>query len=367
MSDSPNQVVSGPPRLTVAVLGDEAKVFGPGVDAVVTGTTTHPLIACLAMAWPRFLRRWEIAERIDWSPSDEAFQKQISRLRALGIPIETKREHGYRLDAVELDVDMSDFVSLATSALDRRTADAALKALEHWAGELPSGVAQSPLFQEVIDLRQEMRALATLRPKRVLVVEDRLGAAIDQGLREGYNGEIEVLVADSYEQFVEVEDELETFDIVLVDFHLGGNDDQFLGLTVADRIKGGGTVVPVIGMSYARPGAKDDVYTALKHDLWAFVAKASSADTNAVSDIVSMALSFLNTESTMIDHYAQRTEALANRARRRIQSERATPEERKVQTTKVEKDLGNLRDALGRRDIRRLRRLAVEFYEHWCR
>ncbi|MFE5410186.1 hypothetical protein [Microbacterium sp. NPDC056569] len=367
MSGLPEPVAGGPRALTVVVLGGEARVTGPGINAVTTGDIAHLLVACLASAWPEFLRRWEITERLGWSPSDEALQKQISRLRAQHIPIETKRDRGYRLEASGIDLDITRFTSLAGEARDSRSAEGARASLDLWSGDLPTGVARSPLLLDVVDLKEEMRSLAALRPKRALVVEDLLGPELAQGLRGGYRGEIEVLVADSFEQFLEVEEELETFDVVLVDFHLGGNDDQFLGLTVADRIKSSATVVPVLGMSWARPGRRDDEHTSLKYDLWAFVAKGSSSDTSAVDEIVSTAIGFLNSQSLMLDHYAQRNEALARRARLRIASERATAAERKAQSSRMEREFGYLVDALARRELRRLRRLSSEFYEQWCR
>lgn len=367
MSGLSEPVAEGQRALTVVVLASEARVIGPGIDAVTSGDIPHLLVACLASAWPEFVRRWEITERVGWSPTDGTLQKQISRLRAQHIPIETKRDRGYRLDASGIELDITQFASLAWDARESRSAEGARASLDLWSGDLPASVAQSPMFLDVVELKEEMRSLAALRPKRALVVEDLLGPELAQGLRDEYRGEIEVLVADSFEQFLEIEGDLETFDIVLVDFHLGGNDDQFLGLTVADRIRRSATVVPVLGMSWARPGRRDDEHTSLKHDLWGFVAKGSSSDTSAVDEIVSTAIGFLNSESLRLDHYAQRNEALARRARLRIASERTTATGREAQCSRMERELGYLVDALTRRDLRRLRRLSSEFYEQWCR
>lgn len=77
MSGLPRPEDEGLRLLEVLVLGGEAKVVGPGVNAAITGDISHALIACLASAWPDYLRRWEIAERIDWSPSEEALQKHV--------------------------------------------------------------------------------------------------------------------------------------------------------------------------------------------------------------------------------------------------------------------------------------------------
>lgn len=366
---APRPVPIGP---RISVLGAAAVESGFGT-ATVTGRDAHPLLALLAMTYPRPVTVRDVIREIETETGQTltagTFRTRISRLnKALarsGMAVEKAEVEGaYRLSAEPSWVDAVEFERLGSAAEASRKAEHAREALMLWSGDIPAGAAHAPLLARLADLRVRLEPIAQAKTKRVLVVEDVAGAMIKRRLRERYLGDITIVVESDAAKVLEylAREDTEDFDLVLLDFHLTQGDEAFQGYEVGAAIRDGDALTPVLGMSYHRSDVHNDTVISLIYDFWDVMPKRSAAGAESLDAIVSRALRLLDAGTAQIHrHYRDRVHTLIECARDEIYSQGNDAS----RLTSMEAAAASLRAVAEKGTLDNLRIACREFAKRW--
>jgi hypothetical protein len=315
---------------SVTVLGPEAVVESEFGRLTVSGATSHAFIAMLASSGEKAVRYRDLV--VGAEAKEGGLAKMAQRLKEdAKLPIRNVKGIGYVLKPAPRSSDLARFLIEGGLALHARNRDRAVESLALWSGDLAPATARRAVFARAIQLRQELRALEARRPKRVLIVEDVYGADIDRKLRLRYDGDLEVVVAASYgdfEMIARTEGALESFHLILLDFHLSDGDERSQGLDAASVIHARPRVIaPVLGISYRRPDVPDE-QTLVDYGLWDIILKSAPGDVDALDLLATIAASYLVLPDNLArNFYEERIGLLRRRARGRLMIDGGTPKE----------------------------------------
>ncbi|MGV9364246.1 hypothetical protein [Amycolatopsis sp. NPDC003731] len=271
-------------RFRVELLNGAVVVRTAAGTETVTGVVTARVLATLAMKAGETVPDSTLKEHLDVR-SDKALQKRISELRKLDLKID-RAGFGYRLDLPDPEVDARWFIGCAGTGGTDQTYDSVCAALAVWRSGPPARLLDDKAWRPLYRARDELeRQRVRLTPRRLLIVEDRVGERLRRIL-----GQYECTVVRDLAEFWRVFAHLDRdFDAVLVDMHLGADYHDNDGTVVVETISRSRTSVPIVVMTFSPLGGWDITAFQQRYNVVAVVTKGGdddSADFSAVAEAV---------------------------------------------------------------------------------